>query len=55
MISKRENSKIGFSAVDNNRIEQLETEKQWFKIELEKAKETIKDNASANLRLSNDL
>ena len=53
MISKRENSKIGFA--DSNRIEQLETEKQWFKIELDKAKETIKDNTSANLRLCKDL
>ena len=43
--------------LENNdkRIEQLERDKQWFKIELEKAKDTIRDNTTANLRLCAEL
>ena len=61
IISKRESSKINQSAVlDDKRklefeIEQLENEKQWFKNELDKAQDTIRDNTSANLRLCTEL
>jgi TolA-binding protein len=59
VISKRENSKNNQSNImlENNdkRIEILESEKSWFKIELDKAKDTIRDNTTANLRLCAEL
>ena len=36
-------------------MEKLESEKQWFKLELQKAKDTITDNTTANLRLCAEL